>query len=106
MGWGCTYEQDGYDTENEIDVMMIHGLVPIFVFCKNGYIDTDELYKLNAVANRFGGKYAKRVLIATALGNNDFSEYLRQRAKDMNIRLVEGVREMDDIELNKVIRSF
>ena len=99
-------KQDGYDTENEIDVMMMHGLVPIFVSCKNGYIDIDELYKLNAVANQFGGKYAKRVLIATTLGNNDFSEYLRQRAKDMNIRLVEGVQEMDDIELNKVIRSF
>ena len=99
-------KQDGYDTENEIDVMMMHGLVPVFVSCKNGYIDIDELYKLNAVANRFGGKYAKRVLIATALGNNDFSEYLRQRAKDMNIRLVEGVQGMDDIELNKVIRSL
>ena len=99
-------EQDGYDTENEIDVMMMHGLVPVFVSCKNGYIDTDELYKLDTVANRFGGKYAKRVLIATALSNNDFSEYLRQRAKDMNIRLVEGVQEMDDIELNKVIRSL
>lgn len=99
-------QQDGYDTENEIDVMMMHGLVPIFVSCKNGFIDIDELYKLNAVANRFGGKYAKKILIATALGNNDFSEYLRQRAKDMNIRLVEGVQDMNDSELNKIVRSF
>lgn len=99
-------ERDGHDTENEIDVMMMHGLVPIFVSCKNGYIDIDELYKLNAVAEKFGGKYAKKVLIATALGNNDFSEYLRQRAKDMSIRLVEGIQGMDDSELNKAVRSF
>lgn len=99
-------EQDEYDTENEIDVMMMHGLVPVFVSCKNGYVDIDELYKLHSVADRFGGKYAKKILIATALGSNDFSEYLRQRAKDMSIRLVEGIQDMDDTELNKVIRTF
>ena len=43
-------DQDGYDTENEIDVMMMHGMVPVFVSCKNGYVDKDELYKLHAVA--------------------------------------------------------
>lgn len=52
-----------YDTENEIDVMMMHGMVPVFVSCKNGYIEKDELYKLNTVANRFGGKYAKKFLL-------------------------------------------
>lgn len=99
-------EQESHDTENEIDVMMMHGLVPVFVSCKNGYIDGDELYKLNTVADRFGGKYAKKVLVATALGNSDFSECLRQRAKDMNIRLVEGIQDMDDAELNRAVRSF
>ncbi len=99
-------EQDGYDTENEIDVLMMHGMVPVFVSCKNGYVDIDELYKLNAVADRFGGKYSKRVLVATALGNSDFAEYFRQRAKDMGIRLVEGIQEMDDAELVKTVRTF
>ena len=60
-------DQNGYDTENEIDVIMMHGMVPVFVSCKNGYVDKDELYKLNAVATRFGGKYAKKVLVATSL---------------------------------------
>lgn len=99
-------EQDGHDTENEIDVLMMHGLVPVFVSCKNGKIDKDELYKLNAVADKFGGKYAKKVLIATALDNGEFSECLRQRAKDMSIRLVEGIQDMDDLDLNKVVRTF
>lgn len=104
-----------YDTENEIDVMMMHGMVPVFVSCKNGYIEKDELYKLNTVANRFGGKYAKKVLIATALDNSDYSNYIRQRAADMNIRLVEGYIykgilkrfvEMNDNEINNVVRTF
>ena len=108
-------DQYSFDTENEIDVMMMHGMVPVFVSCKNGYVDKDELYKLNAVATRFGGKYAKKVLVATSLDNSDFSNYLRQRAEDMGIRLVEGYShngnykdftDMNDIEINRVIRSL
>lgn len=95
------------DTENEVDVMMMHGTVPVFVSCKNGYVDAEELYKLETVAERFGGKYAKKVLVATsidALGNA--GEYLRQRAKDMNVRLIEGVQDMDDAELTKRIKTL
>lgn len=108
-------DQDGYDTENEIDVIMMHGMVPVFISCKNGCVDKDELYKLNAVATRFGGKYAKKVLLATSLDDSDRSNYLRQRAKDMGIRLVEGYKhngncrdftDMNDIEINRVIRSL
>ncbi len=104
-----------YDTENEIDVMMMHGMVPVFVSCKNGFIEKDELYKLNTVANRFGGKYAKKVLVATALDNSDYSNFIRQRAEDMNIRLIEGYvhkgflkrfTELNDNEINSVIRTL
>lgn len=100
-------EKGEHDTENEIDVMMMREIIPVFVSCKNGYIDIDELYKLSSVAERFGGKYAKKVLVATALKySGDFAEYFRQRAKDMNIRLVEGVQDMSDAELSKEIKSF
>lgn len=81
--------QDGCDIENEVDVIMMHGVVPVFVSCKNGKAETDELYKLNAVATKFGGKYVKKVLVATALGSGKSAEYFRLRARDMNIRLIE-----------------
>lgn len=96
-----------YDTENEIDVMMMRGMIPVFVSCKNGCVETEELYKLSAVAEKFGGEYAKKVLIATALderGSN--ADYLRERARDMNIRLVEKIQDADDSELQRIIRSF
>lgn len=108
-------DRQSYDTENEIDVVMMHGMVPVFVSCKNGYIDKDELYKLNAVATRFGGKYAKKVLIATSLDDSDSSNHIRQRAEDMGIRLVEGYShngqyidlvDMDDEDLNRLVRSL
>lgn len=112
---GDDEEQSGYDTENEIDVMMTHGMVPVFVSCKNGYVDNEELYKLNAVATRFGGNYAKKVLIVTSLDDSDSSEYFRQRAANMGIRLVEGysrssgyidLTQLNDAEFNRIIRSL
>ena len=94
------------DTQNEIDVMMMHGLIPIFVSCKNGAVDMNELYKLNTVAERFGGTYSKKVLITTALDDSLQSEYLRARAKDMNIRLVENFQCINEFEINKTLRLF
>lgn len=110
IDWDGEIDQAGdgkYDTENEVDVIMMHGTVPVFVSCKNGYFTADELYKLETVAERFGGKYAKRVLIATAVDSlGETGEYLRQRAKDMNIRLLEGVQDMDDNELTKRVKNL
>ena len=107
--------QEMFDTENEIDVVMMRGMVPVFISCKNGYIDREELYKLNVVANRFGGKYAKKVLFATSLDDSDYSQFLRQRAKDMGIKVIEGQNsdngyktlvELNDGEWNKIMRGL
>lgn len=81
---------DNKDTENEIDVIIMKGLIPIFISCKNGRIDDDELYKLDTVASRFGGTYVKKVLISTYFSKKtDSMKYFRQRAKDMKINLIE-----------------
>lgn len=76
------------DTENEIDVMVMRGMVPIFISCKNGRVDMDELYKLETVAKRFGGKYAKKILIATNLKKSAFTWDLVARANEMDIKVV------------------
>lgn len=105
---GVSHQEDGaYDTENEIDVVMMHRLIPVFVSCKNGYVGMEELYKLNTVAERFGGKYAKKVLVANALGGDTPSaSYFRQRAKDMKIHLIENVQNMTEEEVEKEIESL
>lgn len=94
------------DTENEIDVIMMHGAIPVFVSCKNGNVDTDELYKLCSVADRFGGKYARRVLVANAVDEGAAGDHLRQRAADMDVRLIENVQNMNDEELCRVITNL
>ena len=95
------------DTENEIDVMAMRGIVPLFISCKNGNVDMAELYKLNSVSDRFGSKYAKKVLVATALDYmGEFAEYFRQRALDMNIKLVENAQDMTDPELCRILKNL
>ena len=70
--------------------------MPVFISCKNGVVDADELYKLNTVALRFGGKYAKKVLVATSIPKEKESgKYLIQRARDMNIKLITDVQKFN-----------
>lgn len=110
IDWDGNAEEDlpgEYSTVNEIDIMLMHGLVPVFVSCKNGMVTMEELYKLSSVAHRFGGEYAKKVLVATSLSKYGSSaEHFRQRAEDMNIRLIEDISDLTDEAMEKRIRSL
>ncbi len=79
------------ETRNEIDVVLMHGTTPLFISCKNGNIG-EELYKLHTVATRFGGPYAKKMLIATDLDleHNRAHQAFYQRAQDMGILLIDA----------------
>lgn len=96
------------DTVNEVDVVLMRGLRPVFISCKNGRTDDAELYKLKTVAERFGGPYAKKILVCSYLGNvsDEAKEYLRQRANDMDIDIIEGVHEISDEDIKKKIRKI
>ena len=64
-------------------------------------------HNLLTVAERFGGEYAKKVLVATAISTlGEVGEYLRQRAQDMKIRLIENIQEMDDDALAKKLKNL
>ena len=102
IGWD--ERTDG--TRNEIDVMLMKGLVPIFISCKNGHVSMEELYKLNTVAERFGRRYSKKVLISSTLEKSKNSEYIRARAEDMGIRIIDDVDNMSRDRLSRAIRSL
>ena len=96
-----------YDTENEVDILLMHHIVPVFISCKNGRVTADELYKLSVVAERFGGMYAKKVLVTTSLNpDSDATKYFRQRALDMDIRLIEGVQHCTQRGLEKKLKNL
>lgn len=96
-------EEHKADTKNEVDVILMHGMTPLFISCKNGAVDEEELYKLNTVAEWFGGPYAKKMLIATDLEMKSPSAYRSfvQRAWDMDIFLVTDAGELSGDEWKK-----
>ena len=47
------------------------------------------------------------MLIATSVGClGEAGKYFRQRAKDMNIRLIENIQDLDDAELEKKLKNI
>ena len=107
--------EEDVDTENEIDLMLMKGLVPVFISCKNGKaVSKNELYKLKAVAERFGGPYSRMIIITTVYGcdqGRTLSESERafaQRAEDMGIDLLTGFHlpEMTTETFYKFIREL
>ncbi len=90
IDWPQTNDNQN-DVKNEIDVLATAGVIPVFISCKNGNVNSDELYKLNTVAERFGGKYARKILVMT-------HAYVRRsflrRAAAMDIKVIRGVHEM------------
>ena len=107
LNWDDTHEDGEIRTINEIDVLAMKGTIPVFISCKNGMFDVNELYKLNAVAEHFGAQYAKRVLIATELDKlGSRAEHIRARAEDMHIRIIDDVDQMPDSELDRILTSL
>mgnify|MGYP003296712953 CR=1 FL=1 len=68
-------------------VNILKGNVPTFMSCKSGKMDSKQvlhaLYELDTIAKRFGGIYAKKVLVTT----RSFSDVYMERAAEMEIEV-------------------
>lgn len=94
-------------TVNEVDVILTRGMIPIFISCKNGSVGEDELYKLAAVAHRFGGRFAKKVLAATGLsGNAQRDAYFTRRASEMGIAVWPDVHTLSQEEICALLAAL
>lgn len=95
-----------YDTKNEIDLIAMRGITPVFVSCKNGEARKEALYELDTVAEHFGGRYARKVLLATYISPDEESKkYIAQRARDMNIVIIDNVNKMSREEFKRTLRK-
>ena len=98
INWKGGEEKGG--TMNEIDGLLMHGAVPVFVSCKIGSVPKEALYEVDSVAARFGGAYAVKALVCSRLsGSESARRAIRQRARDMGILLIEGVDGLSREEL-------
>ena len=91
---------------NEIDVILMKQVCPIFISCKSGKAGGLALHELETVSRKFGGKYARKALVlARACDNTTGTLYFKQRARDMHIWIIDDVFRMSDEQLiNKLKR--
>lgn len=76
------------DTTNEIDAIMTKGPKSWFVSCKTARPDTRDLYEIDWLAKKFGGKSASGVLAtASDLSGEAWANYMR--ARDMGVIVIE-----------------
>lgn len=94
--------RDGRQVENEIDVLLTRGMEIYFVSCKNGAVTSEELYKLSTVSRRFGGRYAKKVLV---LSQFEPDKSFTERAEELGIRIIKNVRSMSKKALAKKLMN-
>lgn len=102
IDWENPPDADTEDVKNEIDVLATVNAIPVFISCKNGCVDSDELYKLNTVAQRFGGKYAKKLLVMTYFNVPDS---FIQRAHALNIRVIRNAQDLSHEEFAEKLKD-
>lgn len=106
IDWDGKYGEDQIRTINEIDVIAMKGMIPVFVSCKNGKFKSDELYKLHTVTSRFGNEYAKKVLVTSQLERLEDRRELRARMGDMGIRPIDDVDAISDEEFDRDLKNI
>lgn len=82
---GIIQDKANEDVLNEIDVLTLHGNIPTFISCKNGSVNQMALYELGTIAEKFGGKYAKKAIAAP---QGLYGAHLL-RAEEMNIDVMD-----------------
>ncbi len=91
----------GQAVTNEIDVMCVRGVTPLFISCKTCEIRTEALNELAILRDRFGGK-ASRAAIVTAASASRSRRVMLKRAAELNIEVIEW----EDIELKRLVRKL
>lgn len=99
------YGNEG-SSDNELDCIFIRGTTPVFVSCKNGRVNSDELYKFHTVSQQFGGNEYISLLVAPHFAASD-EKYanLCDRAMLYRIALLTDFSEKTDAEAVEYLRS-
>lgn len=82
---------------NEIDVMAVKGVQPVFISCKTGEIKTEALNELAILRDRFGGKGSRAVIVSSAMSSAGRA-LMRRRAAELEIEVIEW----NDISLDRL----
>ncbi len=94
VNWHYGGRGDGNVT-NEIDVMAVRGVKPIFISCKATEIRTEALNELAILRDRFGGAGSYAAIVTSANVSSRNSAAMRARAQELNINVISAVEAKD-----------
>ena len=83
---------------NEIDVMAVQGIQPVFISCKTSEIKTGALNELAILRDRFGGKGSRAIIVTSSSSGKGLAP-MRRRASELGIEVVE----LNDLPMDKLI---
>ena len=86
---------------NEIDVVAVQGIQPVFISCKTSDIRTEALNELAVLRDRFGGKGSRAIIVTSAPATRNRA-LMRMRAAELNIEVIE----LNDLEKSRLIRRL
>jgi len=100
VNWeGGSSQRDG--VTNEIDVMAVRGVQPVFISCKTSEIKTEALNELAILRDRFGGKGSRAVIVTSTTVSKEDSP-MRRRADELNIEVIEW----NELQLDQLVKRL
>ena len=97
VDWDGQNSRDG--VSNEIDVVAVRGIKPVFISCKTSEIHTEALNELAILRDRFGGEVARAIIVSAERA----STVTRNRAAELDIDVID-LAELDPQQLIKRIQ--
>ena len=86
---------------NEIDVVAVQGVRPIFISCKTSEIRTEALNELAVLRDRFGGRSSRAIIVTSAPASRNRA-LMRMRAAELNIEVIE----LGDLTKDRLIKRL
>jgi len=86
---------------NELDVVAVKGVHPVFISCKTSEIRTEALNELKILNDRFGGEDS-RAIIVTSTTSYKNRRIMHLRAAELGIEVIEW----NDLEIEHLVRRL
>ena len=100
VNWeGGSSQRDG--VTNELDVVAVRGIQPVFISCKTSEIRTEALNELAVLRDRFGGRGSRAMIVSSAIATKNRAP-MRRRAAELDIEVIEW----DDLPLPRLIERI
>ena len=96
VDWEGDFKRD--NVTNEIDVMAMQGILPVFISCKTCEVSTEALNELAILRDRFGGHGAKAAIVTSRHCRN----ITRHRASELHIDVID----LDDLKSGCIVEHI